>query len=105
MLLSGAGYEVVGPVGSVGKALGLIDGDPLDAALLDINVSDGHVFPAADALASRDIPIVFLTGHSDAMLPPQHRCRVLIAKPYSSRALLSALAAAIAGSNGGPRLR
>ena len=53
MLLSGAGYEVVGPVGSVGKALGLIDGNPLDAALLDINVTDGHVFPAADALASR----------------------------------------------------
>ena len=103
-LLSSAGYEVVGPVGSVRQALGLIDGNPLDAALLDVNVTDGHVFPAADALAARHVPFVFLTGHSHSVLPPQHRRCVLIAKPYSPEALLAALAAALAGTNGGPPL-
>jgi DNA-binding response OmpR family regulator len=82
----------------------LIDGNSLDAALLDVNVTDGHVFPAADVLAARNIPFVFLTGHSDSMLPPQHRRRVLIAKPYAPEALLAALAAALAGTNGGPPL-
>jgi CheY-like chemotaxis protein len=104
MLLSSAGYDVIGPVASVGKALGLIDGHPVDAALLDINLSDGSVFPAADALAARDIPFVFLTGHSNAMLPPQHHCRALIAKPYSPGPLLAALAAALAATNGRPPL-
>ena len=46
------------------------DGLPLapngfDVAVLDVRLADGDVFPLADALIARGVPIVFHSGHAD----------------------------------------
>lgn len=57
-----AGGQVVGPVASVKEALGLARNEPLDGAILDVNLSDGEVTPVAEALAERRIPVVMHTA-------------------------------------------
>jgi CheY-like chemotaxis protein len=65
-----AGAEVLGPVPTVDRALDLIAATPvIDGAVLDINLQDVEVFPVADALQSRGIPLVFATGYEKTIIP------------------------------------
>jgi CheY-like chemotaxis protein len=76
-----AGCEVVGPVGRAEEALRLAAEGRPDAAILDIELSDGDSFAVADALARRRVPFVFVTGSAPAALPERFRGRPLIQKP------------------------
>ncbi|MGF9761673.1 hypothetical protein AAII07_41435 [Microvirga sp. 0TCS3.31] len=59
MLLEAEGIPV-GPVASVSEARQLIKGGAsLDAALLDVNHSDGLVIPVMEALSARAFPRSF----------------------------------------------
>lgn len=51
------------------ETLALLETQPFDIALLDITLADGSVYPAAEALAARRIPFLFLTGFSEHNLP------------------------------------
>src|SRR5215813_12964577 len=94
--LSEAGYEVVGPASSVRAALECLAGHRfLAGAVLDINLGDEDVFSVADALSSSRIPFLFLTGHSNAVLPSRHKRRPVIRKPYLPATLLATLASTI----------
>src|SRR4051794_18876476 len=62
MLLEAEGI-LVGPAASVSEVRQLIkEGVALNAALLDINLSDGPVTPVLEALSARGIPTVVYTG-------------------------------------------
>ena len=93
--LQGAGCVVVGPVARLERALRRASGAAIDAALLDVNLADGPVFPVADVLAGRGVPFVFLTGYDGSVLPERFRQRPLCQKPYSSRRLLEVLGAVL----------
>ena len=62
-LLTEAEGVPVGPAASICEARRLIrDSASLDAALLDVNLSDGFVTPVLEALSARGIPTVVYTG-------------------------------------------
>jgi len=62
--LTGAGWEVVGPVLSLREGLTLMQERlPLDAAILDVNLAGRSVYPLAEALRARGVPFVFCTGY------------------------------------------
>lgn len=85
------GYRVVGPAGSVSRALELLD-EPLTAALLDINLGDELVTPVAKGLMERNIPFAFLSAYADAgMLPDALADRPFFEKPLSGEDLAVAL--------------
>ena len=64
------GVQVLGPVASVDDALKVIEtNETIDAAVLDINLSDVMVFPVADALKTRGVPFVFATGYEKTAIP------------------------------------
>ena len=87
-----AGLEIVGPEGNLGKAMVLLGSTQhLDGAVLDINLQGEMVFPLADALMSRSIPFVFLTGYEPAMIPPRLRHIKLCDKRVDLPELMSAL--------------
>ena len=66
------GAIVLGPVGSLGEALDLIGiGAAIDAAVLDINLRGEMVYPAADLLVRRAVPLVFTSGYDPASIPPR----------------------------------
>ena len=98
--LVAAGAEVLGPVASAADAAELIaGGGRIDAAILDINLRDGAVFPAADTLAERNIPFAFATGYEQWSLPERFRGRPVVEKPFSA----SNIAALVEPLTGGRR--
>ena len=91
-LLEDAGYRVLGPANSPAAAFALLEnGNDPDVALLDVNLGRSDVFVVANALASRKTRLIFLTGHTAQKLPPAHRHRPLLAKPYLPHVLLQAV--------------
>jgi CheY-like chemotaxis protein len=90
------GAAVAGPAGTVKGALALVEKEPLDGAVLDVNLRNEKVYPVADALIARDVPIVFATGYEELLMARPYiglpRCQ----KPIDKAALARALACAIA---------
>ncbi len=92
--LADHGAEVLGPAGSVDEALDLLAAESqIDAAVLDINLTNEKVYPVAEALRARGIPFVFTTGY-DAWLVPEAFAAVLrFEKPVDIRALIQSICA------------
>ncbi|MGE4247153.1 MAG: hypothetical protein AB7E66_14230, partial [Parvibaculaceae bacterium] len=62
-ILKAMGCEILGPTGRLDAALELAtNGDP-DAAILDVMIRGGRVFPVAERLMERDIPFVLASGY------------------------------------------
>ena len=82
--LNEAGCDIVGPAASVASALGLVEqeGERLDGALIDVQLTDGVSYPLADVLALRGIPYAFVTGHGVGGLAPAYRQALTLSKPF-----------------------
>jgi two-component SAPR family response regulator len=85
------GYEVIGPVPSVRDALGLIEREKLDFALLDISLGREKSFPIAERLKEAGVPFAFLTGYLAGNLPEAFVGISILAKPVCELDLLKAL--------------
>ena len=90
-----AGCSVIGPVGTMPEALRKLRETRPDAAILDVNVSGELVFPVADALADVEVPFMIVTGYGRDHVPPRHRERPFIQKPYKAAVLIETLASMI----------
>jgi DNA-binding response OmpR family regulator len=91
--LVGAGAEVLGPVASAADAAKIIAEDGrIDAAILDINLRDGAVFPTADTLAERHIPFAFATGYEEWSLPERFHGRPIVEKPFKAASITALVA-------------
>ena len=60
---AGAGAEVVGPAYTLDEALELTR-EPIDLAVLDINLCGRKVWPVAHALNERGVPFVFASANA-----------------------------------------
>lgn len=91
-ILEDMGCSPVGPAATVDDGLKIIsDGEPLDAALLDVNVAGRQVFPVAQALKDRGVPFVFSTGYGEGGLPDEWRGQPTLQKPFTESAVRDAL--------------
>ncbi|WP_298430663.1 response regulator [uncultured Jannaschia sp.] len=91
MQLEDAGATVVA-ASTVSEARACAD-QIVDAAVLDVRLSDGDIFPAADRLAERGIPIVFHSGHADPrVMGHAYPGSITLSKPSAEGALPMALA-------------
>ncbi|QQP89897.1 response regulator [Skermanella sp. TT6] len=88
------GCVVVGPVGRVRRAMELV-GAELDAAVLDVNIAGERVFPVAEALTSRGVPVVFTTGYGMGGIDGVFPLSTVLQKPYLDATLAAALANAV----------
>ena len=75
-VLEAAGAVVIGPAGTTAEALALLEQDPVDCAVLDIQLIDGTSLPVGEALATRGIRFVIATdceanppGYNGARVP------------------------------------
>ena len=62
-----AGAQVVGPCLTVEQCLRACRAESIDAAVLDVDLAGRDVFPVADILRERHVPIVFHTAHADRL--------------------------------------
>ena len=92
--LAKAGAEIVGPVGRLDEALALSRQARIDMAVLDLNLHDEMVYPAADVLIARQVPIVFLTGYDAEIIPPSYAHLAQCVKPIDPERVIEELAKA-----------
>ena len=94
------GCEVVGPVGHLEHALKLARTTALDGALLDVNIKGGVVYPVAEELLARKVPVVFSTGYASNTLPPVFRDLPCMRKPFGAGQLEAMAQEAFTGQRG-----
>lgn len=95
--LSRVGAKVHGPVPDAATGLRAAREDKLDAAVLDINLSDELSYPIAEELDRRGIPFLFATGYDDWAMPLPWRGVRRIQKPFDVNELLLAVSDVIEG--------
>ena len=62
--------------------------EPLDVAVLDVNINGSEVYPVAEALTARDIPFAFVTGYGGkGRLHASYGDRPTLQKPFRRREL------------------
>jgi len=87
-----SGYEVeCARDAATGEAV--LAAKAVDAAILDVRLEGGMVFPLARALAARGIPYLLASSTRRLDMPPDLRWQPLIAKPYRPEQLVTALRA------------
>ena len=96
---------VAGPAASVRECLALIESQPIVAAILDVNLTDGDISPVAEALILAGIPMIVQTGIGlPAKLAARFPELVVQIKPCVAAALVVQLEALIAaGRQAGAR--
>ena len=88
-MLTEFGCVVVGPAARVKQALAIIEREPIDLAMLDINLGRETSYPIAERLAALGIPYFFSTGYSE--IEPAFEDRPRLQKPFSGHQLSSLL--------------
>ncbi|HEY5305801.1 MAG TPA: response regulator, partial [Pseudolabrys sp.] len=93
-VLESIGCEIVGPAGRLATAIQLVQSEPLDAAVLDINISGEMVWPVAEELQRRGVPFLFLTAYPQLSIVPNFFATVArLEKPLVRDRLLNHLRA------------
>ena len=91
-MLQDADYEVVATVDSYADAAAAIAAEQIDLVLTDLSLAgEGSGIDVARAAAAKNIPVLFVTGQSAE--EAKGLALGCLAKPYSERVLLGALAA------------
>jgi two-component system, response regulator PdtaR len=91
-MLRDDGYEVVATVDSVADATRVIETEAIDLVLTDLSLAgEGDGIDVARAAAAKGVPVLFVTGNCTEEAKALALGR--LAKPYSEKVLLGALAA------------
>ena len=90
-MLRDMGCVIVGPATNMAAALQLAAEEPLDAALVDINIRGGKAFPVLSILADRGIPFLLASGYADWSMPEEWQERPRLPKPFSPNLLRESL--------------
>jgi DNA-binding response OmpR family regulator len=91
-LVERAGYRVLGAVSNVQEGLAVVEREKPTVAVLDINLGRSNVFKLADALTNLGTAIIFVTAHSQQVIPDAHKHCAVVAKPFLPETLLAAIA-------------
>lgn len=88
-LIEGLGAHVVGPASTVAEAAALAASEALSGAILDINLDDELIFEVAAKLRARSVPVVFVSGYDNTVVPEDLKDVPTFEKPFD-RARLEA---------------
>jgi DNA-binding LytR/AlgR family response regulator len=91
------GYRIVGPVCTASEAAVKAQDGQFEAAVLDINLGDGAVYPIADTLAKRGVPFVFITGYDAESVDARFRKVPVLQKPIEREMLKKVFKASAVG--------
>lgn len=91
------GAEGVDVAASVRDALSIIERQPPDFAMLDVNLTGETSFPIAERLLLAKVPFVFATGYGDDLaMPSEFAGARIVSKPYEEADVIAALKKAMA---------
>ena len=61
-ILQDAGYQVVGPVSTINEGIAIVEREPVDGAVLDIDINGVPVDPIIMALRRKRLPYIFVSA-------------------------------------------
>ena len=76
---------------NVAEALEALESGAFDLAVLDVNLGGERSYPIADALATRGIPFLFVSGYGNEAMPSDHSDWKVCAKPFTENDLATML--------------
>lgn len=85
------GGQVCGPAPDLAGALDRLAAEAIDLALLDINLGEQSIYPAAQELSLRKVPYLFATGCESWVIPDEFQEVPRLEKPVTKRALADAI--------------
>ena len=90
--LADQGATVLGPAATLEQGLALLqENQPVNAAILDVNLRGKSVFPLADELLGRNVPFVFTTGYDASTIPDRFQQVTRCEKPVHMAQVLQAI--------------
>jgi CheY-like chemotaxis protein len=81
-MLADLGCQSVTAAATINQAVTLIDEQPFDAAMSDVNLKGTNSRPVADALAARAVPFFFSTGNGGHDTMHGYDDRAVLRKPF-----------------------
>jgi DNA-binding NtrC family response regulator len=90
--LERAGALPVGPAATVAQAKAILDKQPVDAAILDVNLRGDMAYPLVERLSAGGMPCVIVSGYSPQSLPDSLIHVVSMEKPVSYEKVIEKLA-------------
>ena len=93
-MLQELGCKIGGTASHLNDALSRAETCEVDLALLDINLGGKKIYPVAEVLRRRQVPIVFSTGYGQAGIDAPWTSYPVVQKPFMARELERALAQA-----------
>ncbi|GEO97978.1 response regulator [Methylobacterium haplocladii] len=99
-MLDDFGCEIVGPAARLSTALEMAQKETFVVAILDVNVAGEPIYPVAEAIVQRGLPLVFSTGYGGAGIREPFRDRPVVQKPFSQADLKRTLISAISAARG-----
>ena len=85
--LTELGFSVIGPFSRIADAMQAAREETFQAAILDINVKGEMIYDLADAIAARDIPLIFVTGYGSEAIEERFKTVPVLQKPVDRTAL------------------
>ena len=73
---------LAGSAATMDEAWRIVEDAEFDVAILDVNIGAEPVFPLADAIRERGVPVVFATGSLPDSLPERFADCAVLEKPY-----------------------
>lgn len=95
-MLQDLGCEIAASVARLADACKIAGAVEADLAVLDVNLGGQQVFPAAEILRGRQIPLVFSTGYGRSGVRSDFSAHPILSKPFSIEQLRQAIASALA---------
>ena len=91
-VLTDLGYRVVGPALTLSEGLAAAERGGFEAALLDVNLTDGTSRPIAELLRERGVPFAYVTGYGSSVNRRDFPAAPVYSKPVDEAELADALA-------------
>ena len=94
-ILDELGCSVVGSAVNLRQSEDLVSSSQADVAILDVNLGGDPVFPIAERLTERNVPIVFASGYGASGLPERWQGFTTLPKPFTAEQVQTALRTAL----------
>jgi ActR/RegA family two-component response regulator len=91
VLLEEEGAYVLGPFGTVGKALDCLHSETVDFAIVDLNLGDAFADRLVDSLVARQVPHAIVTGFQALPTNADRAAVATLRKPCDTRELIDLL--------------
>lgn len=90
-MLADLGCSSIAAAATIERALAMIEAEPFDLAILDVNLNGERSYPIAEALNRRGVPFAFSTGYGGHGIDEGYGNSSVLNKPYDEAQLIRVL--------------